>query len=781
VARVLIRIGIALAVILVGLGLYLNFADLSSYRSDVEKAVSAATGRDFRIAGEFKPQVFPAPALIAEDITLANAEWAGDTPFVSVGHLSVTVDLWSLIAGPARIRTFHLRDVDILLQENEAGDVNWLMTAKQRQSVAIEATHDETIPAIINFAELRDIKITRQRPGFEDRVAILASLDLKTNDDNFIVAQGQGEIDEHELNLSATLGPVDHLASGGDLEYWLSAELGVADINITGRTGDPSVAIAPHLEALLTSADVTALLKMFELSAELSGPLRVESTLAEEGGEPVLRVQANVSDINAEVSARKNQSRIDFDATISSLRQVGDALQVAGLPDAALVLAGGVSNNRDSFELHDVSAGIQAVELHISGVIGKSQSVANKIDLSIAAPSLQDLHSELPAIPLAATVTAALSGEGMAAEQFEIVFGESDLSGNLKIQFSDPITVTGSVQSKLLDISAFSDNEENTDEKVPAPEADATADTEAPAAEWVFSEEPLPFEFLSAASVDLEVAIDVFQQGPVHLEDLEMSVKLADGVLALQSGFDVAAGGSASTKLSLAVQNDGAELEIIAEVRDLRLGLVQDDTRELSQIPPIGLEVDIRSSGGSARALAANANGNAIFTQGAGQVDNSASGFFSTDIVSQLFGALNPFSEKEPYSNWECTVFALDINSGVAEISSMLAQSEKVTIVGEGGIDFNTEELNISFNTKQRQGVGISADMFVTPFVQLAGTLAAPRLGLDKKGVLLSGSAAVMTAGASFFVKGMADRASGATDRCAAALAIAHGQEVEAQ
>jgi len=728
-----------------------------------------------------KRRVFPSPALVAEDITLANAEWAGDTPFVSIGHLSVKVDLWSLIVGPARIRTFHLHDVDILLQENEAGDANWLMTANQRQSVATETAHDEKLPVIINFAELRDIKITRQRPGFDDRVAVLASLNLQTNDDNFLVAQGQGEIDEHELNLSATLGPVDHLASAGDLEYWLSAKLGVADINITGHTGDPSAAVAPQLEALLTSADVTALLRVFELSAELSGPLRVESTLAEEDGEPVLRVQANVSDINAEVSARKNQNRVDFDATISSLRQVGDALRVAGLPDAALVLAGGVSNNRDSYELHDVSAGIQAVELHISGVIGKSQSVANNIDLSIAAPSLQDLHSELPAIPLAATATAALSSEGMTAEQFEIVFGESDLSGNLEIQFSDPMTVTGSVQSKLLDISAFSDNEENTDEEVPAPEADATADTEAPAAEWVFSEEPLPFEFLSAASVNLEVDIDVFQQGPVYLEGLEMSVKLADGILALQSGFDVAAGGSASTELSLAVQNDGAELEIIAEVRDLRLGLVKDDTRELSQIPAIGLEIDIRSDGGSARALAANANGTAIFTQGPGQVDNSASGFFSTDIVAQLFGALNPFSEKEPYSNWECTVFALDIKSGVAEISSMLAQSEKVTIVGEGDIDLNTEKLNISFNTKQRSGVGISADMFVTPFVQLAGTLAAPRLGLDKKGVLLSGSAAVMTAGASFFVKGLADRASGASDRCAAALAIAHGQEVEAQ
>ena len=107
-----------------------------------------------------------------------------------------------------------------------------------------------------------------------------------------------------------------------------------------------------------------------------------------------------------------------------------------------------------------------------------------------------------------------------------------------------------------------------------------------------------------------------------------MSLTLADDSLAMQSGFDVAAGGSASTKLALSVQNEGADLEIISAVRDLRLSLVLNDTRELSQIPPIGLEVDIRSSGGSARALAANANGSAIFTQGAGHVDNSASGLF---------------------------------------------------------------------------------------------------------------------------------------------------------
>ena len=70
--------------------------------------------------------------------------------------------------------------------------------------------------------------------------------------------------------------------------------------------------------------------------------------------------------------------------------------------------------------------------------------------------------------------------------------------------------------------------------------------------------------------------------------------------------------------------------------------------------------------------------------------------------------------------------------------------------------------------------------MFLTPFIRLGGTMAAPRLALDKTGILIEGGAAFLTGGISFFVKGAADRASGGADRCAAALAIANGEEVEA-
>ena len=92
-------------------------------------------------------------------------------------------------------------------------------------------------------------------------------------------------------------------------------------------------------------------------------------------------------------------------------------------------------------------------------------------------------------------------------------------------------------------------------------------------------------------------------------------------------------------------------------------------------------------------------------------------------------------------------------------------------VVGGGDIDFNTEELNVEFNTKPREGVGLSADMFVTPFIKLVGTFKSPRIGLDKKASILQGGAAILTGGLSILAKGAADRASAEEDRCASTLA----------
>jgi len=107
-------------------------------------------------------------------------------------------------------------------------------------------------------------------------------------------------------------------------------------------------------------------------------------------------------------------------------------------------------------------------------------------------------------------------------------------------------------------------------------------------------------------------------------------------------------------------------------------------------------------------------------------------------------------------------VMALAIADGISTLEPLILQGEKVTIVGEGEIDLKTEEIMVKFNTQPRKGIGISADMFVTPFVTLDGTLAHPRVGANKKGTAIT----VATAGLSLLVRSARDRIAGDIDHC---------------
>jgi hypothetical protein len=63
--------------------------------------------------------------------------------------------------------------------------------------------------------------------------------------------------------------------------------------------------------------------------------------------------------------------------------------------------------------------------------------------------------------------------------------------------------------------------------------------------------------------------------------------------------------------------------------------------------------------------------------------------------------------------------------------------------------------------------------MFVTPFVEIEGTLASPSLGLDETGTLLTGGAAIATGGLSLLLEAAIDRATAEGDHCKKALETA--------
>ena len=290
--------------------------------------------------------------------------------------------------------------------------------------------------------------------------------------------------------------------------------------------------------------------------------------------------------------------------------------------------------------------------------------------------------------------------------------------------------------------------------------------TEAPEGPYVFPEEALPLAALKALEMDLDIRVGALRRESLVLRDVLLLGKATGGNIDVRQQASGPNDGTFQSHLQLHSDASTLKATLRSKLRDIRLNIASGEDIDPSLIPPHNLTVTLSSKGASPRQLAAASQGHLHLTMGSGKVKNNAVGAFTGDILTQLFRALNPLAEKEAYTDFECGLALVDIEDGVARFGETLLQTRKLMIVGGGRINLNNERLNLEFNTKPREGLGLSADMFVTPFVALKGTLRQPHLGLNEKGALLTGGAAVATGGLSLLVTAALDRATAAIDHC---------------
>jgi uncharacterized protein involved in outer membrane biogenesis len=696
--RALMFIGGLLLIVVAAALFYLSFADLSRYRPQVETLVSSALGRDFRIMGELKLKALPNPSVVAEGVTLANAEWGAPTPMVAIGRVSAEVGLWSLVSGPIRIKWLGLRDVAILLEQNAAGEANWAFGAQPKATAPASGMR---LPVVVELASLENVDVLLRRPERDD-FAVSAAVALRTNERGALVASASG--------------------SAGEL------------------------------------------------------PFTVDGTLAVEGQAGArVDIDASLAATRLRVDALVSPKQVKFEGSVSPLSTLGQLFAIEGLPEANLDLAGTLLLGADRYELRDGLVKLLDIDSRINARVPRSRDAPIELDVSINVPNLKEVRAELPMLALSSTATARLSADEISLAPLEIKVGESDYSGSLRVALGDPMSVVLKGKSKLLDFTPAQEpaapaDASTTEASAPPAPAAAAPDKGGPASKWLLGEEPLPFERLAALSVDAELAVDEVRSRDARIHNVALALKNEPETLRLETRFDVEQGGSAEGNVVLATHGGSADVSVDFDAHDLRLNVASGAVDDPSQIPPIGLSASIRSKGSSPRALASAANGHVVLTQGAGRIENAAVGLASGDILSQLFSALNPLAKEEQYSSWECTVVGLKLADGVGKLEPMLAQEKKLLIVGAGTLDLRSEKLDIEFNTKPRTGVGVTADMFVTPFVKVTGTLAQPGLSLNAKGTILAGGAAVLTGGISLLVRGLADRATAEGDSCGKAL-----------
>ena len=534
----------------------------------------------------------------------------------------------------------------------------------------------------------------------------------------------------------------------------------ISNVNVmVQQPGSDDINLA--LESLTVVTDETGQQVIVGAGSLLERALTLDGVVSEQQAD----INATFGNIRYHSLTRHRGAEADVDITISRLTDVGEVLEITNLPAEDLTLSGNIALRGDSLWLSDVTFGVADAALVINGELDGA-AAEGRLELSANAPSLAVLGTGLPDMPMTGSAAVVLAQNTLQMDPFEFRFGESDLAGMLSIAGGDATAITLQASSSLIDLRPFSADEE-AGESAEIEQA-ASAEDESP---YVFGEQPLPLDALRALNLDIDMTIDRIQGRTSHINDFSLIADASDGAITLDAAFKDDRSGSFENHVELQASEAVADLSVTALASELRLGMFTGEELADEFAPATDLSIDITASGASPRQLAASTNGRVLFTQGSGRMKNELIGRLSGDLLAQLFSALNPFAKDEEFSNWDCSIFAIDFVSGEGEITGFLLQGEKIMVVGGGEIDLNTEKLGIEFNTKPRSGVGVSADMFVTPFVALSGTLKEPGVGLNASGVLLEGGMAVMTGGLSFLYKGLMDRATAEVDQCENTLA----------
>ncbi len=246
--RLILRLGVALMTLVVlALGA-VALIPAERIAALAARELEARTGRAITIAGPVKPSIWPVLGVETGPVTIANADWSQEGPFLAAEGLDLGVDLMSLFSGDVVIEKLVLTAPEVRLERSAEGAANW--------DFATGGEGAADFSAALVRAELRDGHILY--------------LDHRT-----------GETREFSgLSLTAAMPQ-----AGGTLEASLSAEVNGQALVLDLATEDGAGALAGRVVPL--EAALAAGAARMDFAGRAGGsPFGAEGTLAADLGDP---------------------------------------------------------------------------------------------------------------------------------------------------------------------------------------------------------------------------------------------------------------------------------------------------------------------------------------------------------------------------------------------------------------------------------------------------------------------------------------------------------------
>lgn len=321
--------------------------DFGRYSGKVEDYVSTLLARELRIDGVVHANLGSSIELYAEDVFLANPEWATNPTFVSARKIDIVVDAWSLFGPSIIVERVEIDGLRINIELNEQGAASWDFDGLQSVEQVPEETAEpvrKRFPAIFELASITGSKITFTSPVRDEMLVLVVDGITTRVVDEYVQTRLQGSLDGTPVHLEQRSGPVQNILDYRMVETTLTGDLGEISITASAFVDDVLAPKRPRASIGIKGPNAEYLADILHIDLVTTGPLDILAT-----------VEPRDDLLTASIHGAFGEFQVDIDGHTVDLQNTSDVQfdVSAGGPSIGTVikLVGGKYSDLDPFQI----------------------------------------------------------------------------------------------------------------------------------------------------------------------------------------------------------------------------------------------------------------------------------------------------------------------------------------------------------------------------------------------------------------------------------------------
>ncbi len=327
---------LAILVILLAAYVYQYATRGRFWRSTFLHYASTTVGREVRIGGDFQLYLHPNIHFVAEDMTIANPEWAKDHALFDAGRIETDISLWKLIWGEQHVRYLTLDRASLGLEQDKAGRNTWTFAGDKPFKVPpIDAA--SITGTRLHFVD--DLRKVDANLRFGDVAA--ANKQVETP----LTFTGGGTAMGAPFTLDGSLSTPNTTITGGRTGIDLHARLADTRIDVSGTLPGVTVIDNADLRVSVAGGNLQTPFKLIGVAVPATRAFKIAADLTKSGSEfrfTNLTGRFGDSDIGGKLMISRVDQRLRLDGDLHT--QVLDILDVGpfiGYSPAKLEAQGG--------------------------------------------------------------------------------------------------------------------------------------------------------------------------------------------------------------------------------------------------------------------------------------------------------------------------------------------------------------------------------------------------------------------------------------------------------